>query len=451
MENEGLPPAVINAFTYYYKKVVAGKTGLIFNKDIRCVGLHEIKDAKNANGYAEAGKKVLRNSVMIALNGGLGTTMGLTGAKSLLEIKNGKTFLEIILEQAERSGVKLSFMNSFSTHKDTCAALSRINPSSPPILFLQHKLPRILCDGLAPATWPKNRELEWNPPGHGDIYPVIYTSGILQNLIDKGIVYAFISNSDNLGATVDESLLGYFSENRLPFMMEVAERTPTDLKGGHLAKHKDGHLILREAAQCPKDELAAFKDISCYRFFNTNNIWINLESLNNLFGKYGTIHLPMILNQKTLDPKDESSPSVYQIETAMGAAISLFEGAVAINVPKCRFFPVKSCNDLLVVRSDCFIYTERKNLILNPERMLRKRTEMIKINLDPKYYGKIDLFNERFIDDVPSLVDCEFLAVKGDVLFEKNVMIKGRVTIENRSKSQAVIKEGTVIDSNLVL
>ncbi len=120
---------------------------------------------------------------------------------------------------------------------------------------MQHKFPKILQKDYSPASWPKNPKLEWNPPGHGDVYTALLTSGMLDSLLADGIIYAFISNSDNLGARLDESLLGYFAHHQFPFMMEVAEKTPADIKGGHLARHKNGRLILREAAQCPANEL----------------------------------------------------------------------------------------------------------------------------------------------------------------------------------------------------
>jgi len=446
MESAKLHPLVINTFTYYYKKVVSGATGLISNRDIKPVAPDEIEDASRIKEYDESGRKALSRAVIIKLNGGLGTSMGLTKAKSFLKVKNEKTFLEIILKQAERCRVKLALMNSFSTHEDTIATLSMIKPSDSPLLFIQNKFPKILREDLAPATWPKNPDLEWNPPGHGDIYSAIYTSGVLNSLLYKGIEYAFISNSDNLGATMDESLLGYFSENRLPFMMEVAPRTPSDVKGGHIARHINGRLILRESAQCPQDEMDAFKDIKLYRFFNTNNIWINLKVLEKLIEKHNTINLPIIKNQKTLDPRDENSPKVFQVETAMGAAISLFEGATAIRVPTSRFVPVKKCNDLLAIRSDRFVFSKEDNLILNP----RISSQTIAIDLDQKYYGKIDLFDERFAEGIPSLIDCESLTIDGDVRFEKNVTIKGEVVIKNIGKSQAVIKEGMVVNEDLI-
>jgi UTP--glucose-1-phosphate uridylyltransferase len=445
MENAKCPPLVIDTFAYYYKKLVSGATGLISDKDIKPVAPDEIEDATRLKEYTESGQKALRHAVIIKLNGGLGTSMGLSKAKSLLTVKNEKTFLEIIVKQAERYRVKLALMNSFSTHEETIDALSMIKPSDSPLLFLQNKFPKILREDLSPATWPENPDLEWNPPGHGDIYSAIYTSGVLHRLLDKGIEYAFISNSDNLGATMDESLLGYFSENRLPFMMEVVPRTPSDVKGGHIARHINGRLILRESAQCPKNEMDAFQDIKRYRFFNTNNIWINLKALEALIEEHHTINLPIIKNRKTLDPRNENTPKVFQVETAMGAAISLFEGAALIRVPTSRFLPVKKCNDLLAIRSDRFVFSKNDHLILNPEI----GSPTITITLDPKYYGKIDLFDERFAEGIPSLIDCESLTIEGDVRFEKNVTLKGKVVIKNSGKSQMVIKQGSVIDESV--
>lgn len=446
MEGANLHPVVIDTFSHYYKKIISGATGLISDKDIRPVTSNNIEDADGIQKYVEAGRQASSNAVMIKLNGGLGTSMGLTRAKSLLKVKNDKTFLEIILKQAEKRHIKLALMNSFSTHEDTLDALSKIKPSDSPLLFLQNRFPKILQKNFAPADWPTNPDLEWNPPGHGDIYSAVYTSGILNTLLDKGIVYAFISNSDNLGATLDESLLGYFVEKDFPFMMEVAPRTPSDIKGGHIARHKDGRLILRESAQCPENELNAFRDIKRYGFFNTNNIWINLKVLHKLIQKSGAVKLPIIRNPKTLDPRDENSPKVFQIETAMGAAISLFEGAAVIKVPASRFLPVKKCNDLLSIRSDRFIFSTENNLISNPNT----GTKTIQIDIDPKYYGKIDLFDERFSRGVPSLTNCESLTVKGDVRFESNVAIRGKIVITNKGKTQGVIKEGTVVEKDLI-
>jgi UTP--glucose-1-phosphate uridylyltransferase len=451
MAQAGLSPLVIAAFESYYRRLVDGETGLIRDADIFPITVHEIPKASELGEFEDAGRIALNRTVHIVLNGGLGTSMGLIGPKSLLSVKQGLSFLAIILRQAELSRCRLALMNSFNTHEATLAEVARLKPSRSPLYFLQHKFPKILREDLSPADWPPNPELEWNPPGHGDVYAALYASGMLDQLLEEGVRFAFICNSDNLGAGIEESLLGYFSEKRLPFMMEVAEKTPSDIKGGHLARQRDGRLILREAAQCPKEEIKAFQDIQRYRFFNTNNIWVNLEFLKNLILKHPFIDLPMIVNPKTLDPRDENSPPVYQIETAMGSGISLFEGAGAVNVPRSRFLPVKTCSDLLAVRSDCFVYSERKGLTLNPTRASTGRTEAIKVKLDSKYYGKFDLLEERFKEGEPSLVECDGLTINGDVHFEKGVVIRGAVAITNSGTAPAVIKAGTVIERDLVL
>ncbi len=451
MKNADLPEVVIDLFDYYYRKVADGQTGLIYEHDIEPVAPSAIESSENLRQFRTLGNKNFKKAVRITLNGGLGTSMGLTGAKSLLKVKDNRSFLDIIVHQSRSRGVKLALMNSFSTHSETLAALKVLDPSAATMTFMQHKFPKILQDDLAPAVWRTNPALEWNPPGHGDVYTALYTSGLLQQLLNEGMIYAFISNSDNLGADMDPDLLGFFVDNNFPFMMEVAEKTPADVKGGHLARHNNGRLVLREIAQCPEEELPACMDIKRFCFFNTNNIWVNLAFLNDLISREKTVRLPMIINPKTLDPRDENSPRVYQIETAMGAAISLFAGAAAVKVPRSRFLPVKKCNDLLAIRSDCFRFDKNDGRFsINPKRVDTGRDDIIQIDLDPTYYGKLDLFESHFKKGIPSLVTCDSLTVIGDVHFEGEVTISGRVCLTNRSNTPAIIKRGAIVDRDLV-
>jgi UTP--glucose-1-phosphate uridylyltransferase len=200
-----------------------------------------------------------------------------------------------------------------------------------------------------------------------------------------------------------------------------------------------------EIAQCPKKDLAAFQDIRHYRFFNVNSLWIDLRALNDLVQAKRVIHLPMILNPKTVDPRDSHSPAVYQVETAMGAAIALFEGATAVKVPVTRFRPVKKCADLLALRSDCFVFQPDGSLVPNPDRHLGR----IQVKLDPAFYKRIDDFEQRFSQGVPGLLDCETLTVKGNVFFEKDVTIKGSVHLNNPNPEAAVIPAGSVIEEDV--
>ena len=257
--------------------------------------------------------------------------------------------------------------------------------------------------------------------------------------------YAFVSNAANLGAVLDPTLLGYFAQTKLPFMMEVADRTEADKKGGHLAQYPGGQLILRESAQCPRDDLDTFQDITRHKYFNTNNLWLNLYALKTvLTARNNILGLPIIRNNKTVKPRENTSPPVYQWATAMGSAIAIFKGAGAVRVPRTRFAPVKTTNDLLAVRSDCYILTEDFRIIQNPARKFKQ----IVISLDPIYYKLIDNMEARFPQGVPSLIKCTHLRINGDIKFGKNVTLKGAVQLSNEANRQIKIDDGLTIQVN---
>src|SRR4051794_2524755 len=253
--------------------------------------------------------------------------MGMTRAKSLLEAKDGLSFLDVIARQVlavrARSGARLPLvlMNSFYTREDSLGALSRYSDleADVPLDFVQGKVPKIDAESLKPVSWPADPDLESAPPGHGDLYTSLVTSGMLEELLSHGYEYAFVSNADNLGAVLDERILGWFASEALPFVMEVADRTEADRKGGHLASRADGGgLLLREIAQTPEEDVEAFQDVARHRFFNTNTLWVNLRALDSILqARGGVLGLPMIVNRKTVDPGDSDSPAVIQLETAM--------------------------------------------------------------------------------------------------------------------------------------
>jgi UTP--glucose-1-phosphate uridylyltransferase len=445
MKAHGLAGMVIETFKGYYRDVVDGATGIIGDDTIRPPVEDEVVAAADLDDHRETGRRIMSQAGRITLNGGLGTSMGLRGPKSLLPVREKLTFLEIIMRQAACDGIRQVFMNSFNTHTETVKALAAIPHETPPLTFIQNKFPKIQQKDLKPADYPQAPELEWNPPGHGDIYTAIQTSGALDQLLAHGCRYALICNSDNLGATLDPALLGFMAANRIPFMMEVARRTPADAKGGHLAVRSDGSLILRESAQFPPGSDGS--DIARYAYFNTNNLWVNLQDLKDLITQRGIIKLPLIVNPKMLDPRNPESPGVFQLESAMGAAIGLFEGARAVLVPRTRFFPVKKCNDLLIVRSDCFELNDQYQLVLNP----KNKTGSPLVSLESEYYDQIDRFEARFPDGVPSLLACEELTIRGDIRFENPVIITGRVILTNPDNDQKVVTSGTVINTDQTL
>lgn len=441
MADEGLPEIVVRTFAHSYAQLLSGETGLIPEADIQQVD--SLPDAEGLpTKMKEKGNQVLSRAVLLKLNGGLGTGMGLDKAKSLLTVKDGLSFLDIIARQALNAKIPLLLMNSFSTREDSLNALFTYPglQGTIPLDFLQHKVPKIRQDDFSPVQCPGNPGLEWNPPGHGDIYTALMTSGLLDKLLGEGYKYVFVSNADNLGAVMDASILGYFAESGAPFLMEVADRTEADCKGGHLARYPDGQLLLRESAQCPEDDEAHFQDISRHRYFNTNSLWLNLELLKGLLDeKQGVLGLAPIYNRKTVDPRDPNSAAVIQVETAMGSAISVIRGAAAIRVPRTRFAPVKNTDDLLAVRSDIYQLNEQYCVVPNSERSLG--TPVVK--LDGRYYKMINDFEARFPEGVPSLMNCSRFIVQGDVRFGEGIVCTGEVEMKNILDEQMLIDDFT--------
>jgi UTP--glucose-1-phosphate uridylyltransferase len=441
MEAEGLPAIFIDTFAYYYEQLVTGQTGFIAEDDI--VPVTQLPDAeKFSDRLAEIGQGVLSKTAVIKLNGGLGTSMGLKQARSLLPVKDGYSFLDIIALQAQLSNVPLLLMNSFSTEADSMAVLQKYGALNQglPQSFMQHREPKVRQDNWLPAEWPDNRELEWCPPGHGDIYAALITSGTLPTLLQKGYEYAFVSNSDNLGAVIDCAVLGYFAENKVPFMMEVADRTEMDKKGGHLAQRPDGQLILRESAQTSPEDTAVYQDITRHKYFNTNNLWFHLPTLyQQMQANNNRLDLPMIRNSKTVDPRNPNSTAVYQLETAMGSAIAAFSGAQAIRVPRSRFAPVKTSNDLLAVRSDAYTLTDDFRIV--PTANSRQGN----IDLDGRFYKYINDLDARFPHGVPSLLQVNSLKVEGDFCFGKDIVCQGDVWLQNETNAQVKISDGTLL------
>ena len=446
MREEGVPQTAIDVFTRYYDQLEQGVTGSIPEDTIEpYLDPQRLEDVRMDPFQA---KEVFDKLVVINLNGGLGTSMGMDRAKSLLPVRDGKSFLELIVEQvlaarrATGARLPLLFMNSFRTQADTLEVLAKY-PDLPvgdlPLDFLQNKEPKLRTDDLTPVDWEADPSLEWCPPGHGDLYTALQTSGVLQQLLDAGFRYASVSNSDNLGTIPNPVIASWFASSGAPYAAELCRRTPADRKGGHLAVRKaDGRLILRDTAQTPPEEMDFFTDEHRHPFFHTNNLWFDLERLDEVLkANDGVMPLPLIRNEKTVDPADKTSTPVYQIESAMGAAIEVFEGATAIVVGRDRFLPVKATSDLLLVRSDAYDLDDRRALV--------QRVETVPtVSLDAEHYKLIGDFDERFPAGVPSIREARSLSVEGDHVFGAGVIARGeaRVTAEDPRE----IPDGTVIE-----
>jgi len=308
-----------------------------------------------------------------------------------------------------------------------------------PLEFLQNKEPKLLVSDLSPVSWPRDPDLEWCPPGHGDLYTALVGSGLLDQLIEAGYRHVFVSNSDNLGAVPDATVAGWFATSGAPFAIEAVRRLPSDKKGGHFARRRiDGRIVLRETAQTLPEDLAALADLERHRFTSTNNLWFDPVALKEtIAARRGVLGLPLIRNVKTVDPSEPTSPKVIQIETAMGAAIEVFADARTVEVGRDRFVPVKTTNDLLVLRSD--VYDLGADYVMD-----QAADQLPFVELDTDYYRLVDDFDRRFPEGAPSLRAASSFRVEGDWTFGRDVRVLGAVDLDEGDGAQRV-GPGTVL------
>jgi UTP--glucose-1-phosphate uridylyltransferase len=416
-DNDYIKLSFLSMFLRYF----SGDSGKIAWENIEPLNKSDLIDIAsltsddNDIGIANA-KKV----AILKLNGGLGTSMGCTGPKSAIAIDGEDSFLEVIAKQvlAQRQKYDADFpfilMNSFNTNLETKEILkSKIDY----IEFNQNEFPKIDAKTDSPFSFPTDNKKEWNPPGHGDIYLSLFCSGELDRLIENGYRYVFISNSDNLGPIFDPRILGYMIRNNMQFLIETTPKTKQDVKGGTIIRMAN-HLHLLERAQVEDVYLSEFEDIHKFKVFNTNNIWIDLLALKQVF-ETNLIELPIIVNPK----KVENHP-VIQLECAMGAAISTFGRACSIVVDRDRFLPVKKTSDLLILQSDFVLKDDKGTFALNPERRVKAYPEIILSS----HFDSVSDYQQR-IKAMPSLQQVEKLEINGDITLGNNVIFKGIVQI----------------------
>ena len=444
MRSRNMQDAVIAEIVRRVRLVYEGESGRV---DWNTIGDLRPEDTIDLETLGDEGasRETLKGLAIIKLNGGLGTTMGLSVPKSVIEVKPGLNFLEIMKLQVEHLRkthsieTPLLFMNSFYTRDDTLAhpgirSLNENCPGKLPADFLQNMAPRLLRDSLLPLG-DGSQDSHWCPPGHGDVFLALFTTGLLDRLIENGYRVAFLSNGDNLGATADPNILRYFLSEGLEFASEVTPKTRADLKGGVLYRRRGpegevGPIELLETAQVPDEHLSDFQDVNRFAYFNINNLWVNLEALRERLRR-GSLELSLIVN-----PKEVDGTPVLQLETAMGAAIGRFDRTRVIIVPRRRFAPVKNCADLLVRRSDAYTLESDYRLEMNPTRKLSEPV----VILDDRFYKKLPDFEKRFLE-APSLVAASSFEVRGPVIFDRPVKISGQVCLENPDATDRLVSE----------
>lgn len=393
-------------------------------------------------------RESLSKLAVLKLNGGLGTTMGCVGPKSIIEVRDGMTFLDLSVRQIEHLNtqydvnVPFILMNSFNTDDDTARVIQKYENHNVQILtFNQSRYPRVNKESLLPcprsATDDKNL---WYPPGHGDLFDALNNSGLLDRLLAAGKTHLFVSNVDNLGAVVDFNIYQHMLDTGAEYVSEVTDKTKADIKGGTLIDY-EGTIRLLEVAQVPPENVDEFKSVSKFSIFNTNNLWLNLKAVKRVLDE-DELDLEIIVNNKALP----SGEPVLQLETAVGAAIKHFRGAIGVNVPRSRFLPVKSTSDLLLITSD--LYTlQHGRLIANPRRQFGADVPPV-VKLGDTF-KKVSDFQKRF-KTIPEMVELDHLTVSGDVAFGRNTSLRGTVIIVATTGNSIAIPDGSVLENKLI-
>ena len=457
MRREGLGDAAVANFEHYYARLRDGDAGVLPEDELEPV--EEIPSFADLHD-ADAGE-ALDQTVVLKLNGGLGTSMGMTKAKSLLEVKDGMTFLDIIvrqvLRQRETTGARLPLvlMNSFATRDDSLELLARYDDLEVdvPADFVQNKVPKLLADDLTPVDVARR-------PGQGvvaarprrPLHRAGHERDARRSCSTRGYRYAFVSNSDNLGAMLEPRTLAWFAGEDLP----VPHRGHRPHRGRQEGRPHRAPARGRRASSCarsprrPTTTSRRSRTRRKHRYFNANTIWLNLPRLKEtLDAQDGVLGLPMIVNRKTVDPGDKSSPGVIQLETAMGAAIDVFDGAQALHVPRERFIPVKTTNDLLVVRSDAYELDDDFKLVLarrvgqRAARRPRRRPLQARRRLRGALPAGPAVARRLHEPDGPGRRDVRRGVVcRGDVVVEGPAEIAGRASSTARSPDGSIVRRG---------
>jgi len=394
---------------------------------------------------------ILSKLAVLKLNGGLGTSMGCVGPKSVIEVRDGMSFLDLSVRQIEylnkkhEVDVPFVLMNSFNTDDDTQSIIKKYQGHNVNVMtFNQSRYPRILKDSNLPVPKNFNSPIsDWYPPGHGDVFESLVNSGTADELLNQGIEYIFLSNVDNLGAIVDLNILQHMIETEAEYIMELTDKTKADVKGGTIIDY-EGTVRLLEIAQVPKDHVQEFKSIKKFKYFNTNNIWLSLKAIKRVVENH-ELELDIIPNNKVIpvDKKGESDINVVQLETAVGAAIRHFKNAHGVNVPRKRFLPVKTCSDLMLVKSDLYSL-QHGELTIDTARF--GPAPLIKLG---SHFKKVSDFQGR-VPSIPRILELDHLTITGAVNLGRNVTLKGTVIIVANEGSTIDIPPGSVLENVVV-
>eukprot|EP01133_Synstelium_polycarpum_P013905 gene13905-16405_t len=445
LKSIGMLPDEISAFQeqrsfYINKDAILKEEIQIPNKSslVDYQKLHILSPVDSSNA-----SRLLNKLVVVKLNGGLGTRMGCKGSKSSIEVAPGITFLDMSVAHIEQVNqdynvdIPLVLMNSFKTDVQTNKIIEKYKTHRVTIkTFVQSKFPKMYKDTLnvvPKANAPFNAK-DWYPPGSGDVFRSLKRSGLLDEFLAQGKEYIFISNVENLGSIIDIQVLNHINAKKIQFGLEVTNRINTDVTGGILMSYKE-KLHLLELSQIKHDKLKNFKD---YKFWNTNNIWVDLKAASNLV-KENKLLLDWIVSYPT-----ENHKQLVQLETPAGMGIQNFDNSVAILVPRDRYRPIKSTSQLLISQSNLFQF-EHGQMAMNPKREAGD-VPLVKLGEE---FSTVSEYEKR-LKSIPDLLELDHLTVSGDVYFGVNTVLKGTVIIVANHGERIDIPDNVTLENKII-
>ncbi|CAI8611517.1 unnamed protein product [Vicia faba] len=373
----------------------------------------------------EETKKLLDKLVVLKVNHDSGSNMGFENPKSAIDIGDGKTFLDLIINQIETLNSKygcqvpLFIFNKDDTHDSTLKVLEKYSESSIDVhTFKQGEHPELTLSGEHCS------KEEVQTVDDGDIFRSLMIDGTLDLLLSQGKEYILVMKSDNVATVVDPNILNHLMTNTIDYCMEVTPShssnlilTPMNFKLQEIAQNQDKHL---------KDK---------FKLIDTTNMWVSLRAIKRL------IDTNRLKPKKPSILKGSDYDQTLRQETKAESAVQFFDNVIGVSTPESRFLPLDATSDLLLLQSDLYTYREGV-LTRNPARTNPLNPV---IDLGPEF-AKIDDFQRRF-KSIPSITGLDSLVVRGDVWFGSNITLKGQVTIAAKPGSKLEIPDGVVIEN----
>jgi UTP--glucose-1-phosphate uridylyltransferase len=320
----------------------------------------------------ELGLATLRASkvAVLVLNGGMATRFG-GGAKGVVPVVDGHprtSFLAVKLAEVEQratesgASIPVVLMHSFATEAASRAHVDEIDwaglRKEDRYWFSQSIMPRVLPDGTPLATLPEAEHFDdstlYAAPGHGDTLGRLRSSGVLKTLRDRGIEHILISNVDNVGASLDPTVLGAHIEaaqRGAAVSVEVVRRIAGDA-GGCIADLPGGRPAIIEGFRLPVGT-----DLADFPHFNTNTLWLVADQMDRPFD------LTWFAVRKKIAWPGGGEREVVQFEQLIGQVTELVPSAFLDVDRDARFLPIKTREDLAVARPKLEAFAKSVGLV----------------------------------------------------------------------------------------